>query len=111
MQTVTIRDLKNNPSNMTKYLENGESVFVTKHNKPIGITIPLNDDVLSMGIKKAVIVEQYKIGLISIGKMAQLLSISKIEAIRLLNDLHIDWLDYDESELNEQLETAKKYST
>ncbi|MFK5891755.1 MAG: UPF0175 family protein [Pseudomonadota bacterium] len=110
MRTVTIRDLKNNPSNMTKYLENGESVFVTKHNKPIGLTIPLNDDILSMGIKKAVAIEQYKMGLISVGKMAQFLSISKIKAIRLVNDLKIDWLEFDAKELNEQLETAKKYA-
>ena len=95
---------------MTKYLKEGESVFVTKHNKPIGITIPLNDDVLSIGIKKAVAIEQYKMGLISIGKMAQLLSISKTKAIRLLNDLNIDWLDYDADELKEQLDIARKHT-
>ena len=110
MQTVTIRDLKNNPSNLTKYLEDGQSVFVTKHNKPIGITLPLNDDVLSIGIKKAVAIEQYKMGLISVGKMAQFLDISKIKAIRLLNDLKIDWLDYEKNDLDTQLETAKKYA-
>ena len=107
---MSIRDLKNNPSDMTRYLKDGESVFVTKHNKPIGITIPLNDDVLSIGIKKAVAIEQYKMGLISIGKMAQLLSISKTKAIRLLNDLNIDWLDYDTDELKEQLVTARKHA-
>jgi len=110
MHSVSIRELKNNPSNMTKYLKEGESVFVTKHNKPIGITIPLNDDVLSIGIKKAVAIEQYKMGLISIGKMAQLLSISKTKAIRLLNDLNIDWLDYDTDELKEQLDIARKHA-
>ena len=110
MQTVAIRDLKNNPSNMTKYLEKGESVFVTKHNKPIGITIPLNDDVLSMGIKKAVAIEQYRLGLISLGKLAQFLSISKQKAIRLLNDLKIDWLDYSAEEIEDQLQNAKKYA-
>jgi len=110
MHSVSIRELKNNPSNMTKYLKEGESVFVTKHNKPIGITIPLNDDVLSIGIKKAVAIEQYKMGLISIGKMAQLLSISKTKAIRLLNDLNIDWLDYDAVELKEQLDIARKHT-
>jgi len=46
MQTVAIRDLKNNPSNMTKYLENNESIFITKHSRPISITLPLNDDTL-----------------------------------------------------------------
>ena len=110
MQTVAIRDLKNNPSNMTKYLENNESVFITKHSRPIGITLPLNDDTLSVGIKNLVALEQYKNGLISLGKMAEFLEISKQEAMSLVNRLGIDWLDYDEDELNTQLDIAKKYA-
>ena len=110
MQTVAIRDLKNNPSNMTKYLENNESVFITKHSRPIGVTLPLNDDTLSVGIKNLVALEQYKNGLISLGKMAEFLEISKQEAMSLVNRLGIDWLDYDETELNSQLDVAKKYA-
>ena len=110
MQTVAIRDLKNNPSNMTKYLENNESVFITKHSRPIGITLPLNDDTLSVGIKNLVAIEQYKNGLISLGKMADFLEISKQEAMSLVNRLGIDWLDYDENELDAQLDVAKKYA-
>ena len=110
MQTLAIRDLKNNPSNMTKYLENNESVFITKHSRPIGVTLPLNDDTLSVGIKNLVAIEQYKNGLISLGKMAEFLEISKQEAMSLVNRLGIDWLDYDENELNAQLDVAKKYA-
>jgi predicted HTH domain antitoxin len=110
MQTVAIRDLKNNPSNMTKYLENNESVFITKHSRPIGITLPLNDDTLSIGIKNLVAIEQYKNGLISLGKMAEFLEISKQEAMSLVNRLGIDWLDYDKKELDVQLDIAKKYA-
>ncbi len=95
MQTVSIRDLKNNPSNMTKYLENNESVFVTKHGKPIGITIPLNDDTLSMGIKKTVALEQYKQGLISMGKMAEIMGIDKQEAMQILNHHGLNWIEED----------------
>ena len=110
MQTVAIRDLKNNPSNMTKYLENNESVFITKHSRPIGITLPLNDDTLSVGIKNLVAIEQYRNGLISLGKMADFLEISKQEAMSLVNRLGIDWLDYDENELDTQLDVATKYA-
>lgn len=110
MQTVAIRDLKNNPSNMTKYLENNESVFITKHSKPIGITLPLNDDTLSIGLKKVVAIEQYKNGLISLGKMAEFLEIDKDEAMSLLNRLGIDWLDYTKEELDEQTTLAKRYA-
>ena len=109
MQTVAIRDLKNNPSNLTKHLENNEAVFITKHSKPIGITIPLNDDSFSLGLKKAVAIEQYKNGLISLGKMAEFLNISKVEATSLLNTLGIDWLDYSKEELEEQVKTASKH--
>ena len=110
MQTIAIRDLKINPSNMTKYLEKNESVFITKHSKPIGITLPLNDDTLSLGLKNVVAIEQYKNGLISLGKMAEFLEISKKEAMSLVNRLGIDWLDYDQEELDNQLETAQKYA-
>ena len=110
MQTVAIRDLKNNPSNMTKYLENNETVFITKHSKPIGITLPLNDDTLSIGLKKVVAIEQYKNGLISLGKMAEFLEIKKTEAMSLLNRLGIDWLDYSKEELDKQSNIAKKYA-
>ena len=110
MKTVAIRDLKNNPSNMTKYLQNNETVFITKHSKPIGVTIPLNDDTLSLGLKKAVVIEQYKNGLISLGKMAEFLEISKKEARSLLNTLGIDWLDYSKEELDEEVNTIKKYA-
>lgn len=95
MQTVAIRDLKNNPSSMTKYLDKGDSVFVTRHGKPIGITLPLNDDVFSMGIKKTVAIELYKMGIISLGKMSEMLEISKQEAMSLLNSLNITWIEDD----------------
>ncbi len=110
MQTVAIRDLKNNPSNMTKYLENNETVFITKHSKPIGITLPLNDDTLSIGVKNLVAIEQYKHGLISLGKMAEFLEITKKEAMSLVNRLGIDWLEYSKDELDKQLESATKYA-
>jgi hypothetical protein len=41
VQTLAIGDLKNNPSTMTKFLENNEAVFIRKHSRPIGVTIPL----------------------------------------------------------------------
>ena len=110
MQTVAIRDLKNNPSNMTKFLENNESVFITKHSRPIGITLPLNDDTLSIGIKNLVAIEQYQKGAISLGKMAEFLEISKEEARSLVHRLGIDWLGYEEEELESQVNIAKKYA-
>ena len=103
MQSVAIRDLKNNPSSLTKYLDSGESVFVTKHGKPIGITLPINDDVFSIGLKKTVAVELYKNNLISLGKMAKMLEISKQDAMSLLNTLDIEWIDDDVTNIKQEV--------
>jgi len=93
MHTVAIRDLKNNPSSMTKYLDEGSSVFVTRHGKPIGITLPINDDIFSIGLKKTVAIELYKMDIISLGKMAEMLEIPKQEAMSLLNTLNVTWIE------------------
>ena len=95
MENVSIRDLKNNPSSMTKYLDEGSSVFVTRHGKPIGITLPLNDDIFSIGVKKTVAIELYKMSIISLGKMAEMLEIPKQEAMSLLNTLNVSWVEDD----------------
>jgi predicted HTH domain antitoxin len=95
MHSVAIRDLKNNPSSMTKYLDEGSSVFVTRHGKPIGITLPLNEDLFSVGVKKTVAIELYKMEIISLGKMAEMLEIPKTEAIDLLHTLDISWVEED----------------
>ena len=84
-------------------------VFVTKHGKPIGITIPLDDDSLSIGIKKAVALQLYKDESISMGKMAQMMGISKQEAMKLLNDLKIEWLEYTKDELEKEAEKIQKW--
>jgi len=102
MHSVAIRDLKNNPSSLTKYLDEGSSVFVTRHGKPIGITIPLNDDVFSVGVKKSVAVELYTMGVISLGKMAEILEIRKKEAMGLLNSLDVLWIEDDVKAIEEE---------
>ena len=107
MHSIAIRDLKNNPTNMTKHLEKGHSVFVTKHGKPLGITIPFSEEMLSLGMHKAVALEQYKQGLISVGKMAELMGMGKPQAIKLLNDLNIDWMDYSKEELEAQMKVLE----
>ena len=103
MHTVAIRDLKNNPSSMTKYLDEGSSVFVTKHGKPIGITLPLNDDVFSIGVKKSVAVELYKMEVISLGKMAEILEMSKQEAMSLLDSLNLVWMDDNKKNIEDEI--------
>ncbi len=58
-------------------------------------------------IKKNFLLELYREGRISLGRMAALLGLSKIEMLGVLKDLKIP-LNYGASELDEDIETAKK---
>lgn len=88
---------------MTKHLNEGHSVFVTKHGKPIGITLPLNDDVFSIGVKKSVAVELFKMEVISLGKMAEILEMSKLEAMSLLDSLNLVWMDDNKKNIEDEI--------
>lgn len=58
-------------------------------------------------IKKNFLLELYREGRLSLGRMAALLGLSKIEMLGVMKDSHIP-LNYGASELDEDMETAKK---
>lgn len=58
-------------------------------------------------IKKNFLLELYREGRISLGRMAALLGLSKIEMLGVLKDLKIP-LNYGVSELDEDIETARR---
>jgi len=107
MKSVTLRDIKNNPAIMTKHLANGESVFVTKHGKPIGITLPLNDDILNQGLKEILYFDLYKKGEISFGKLAEFLEVRKDKLRKMFASLDMPIIDYTADEVKKELELLK----
>ncbi len=107
MKSVTLRDIKNNPAIMTKYLEKGELVFITKHGKPIGVTLPLDDSIVNQSLKEILFFDLYKKGEISFGKLAQFLGMRKDKLRRMFASLNIPVIDYNAGEVLEEMETFK----
>ena len=103
MQSVTIRDLKNNPATMTRHLEKGNSVFVTKHGRPIGITLPLNDSLINQSVKELLFFDLYKRGEISFGKLAEFLNVSKVRLRKMFVALDMPVIDYAPSEVEDEM--------
>jgi antitoxin (DNA-binding transcriptional repressor) of toxin-antitoxin stability system len=103
MHSITIRDLKNNPAIMTHHLEAGNSVFLTKHGKPIGITLPLDDSLVNQGIKELLFFDLYKKGEISFGKLAEFLDVSKARLRKMFVALDMPVIDYAPSEVEDEL--------
>jgi len=105
MTSIAIRELRNSPSNLTRSLEQDEYVFITKHGKPIGVAVPLSNDNLRFGLTRATVLQAWKQGELSLGKMAELLETSKDELRKILAEMNIPVINQD---ANEAMEEAEK---
>jgi len=103
MKTIGIKELQLNPASLTRSLEADEYTMITKRNKPIGIAISFNDEVITYGLKTALMVDAYKNGYLSLGQFAEALDIDHEEAMKTLSMMGVDIVDYD---FNEDLKLA-----
>ena len=95
MQAIGIKELQTNPAILTKSLEAREYSMITKRSKPIGIAVAFDDEVLTLGLQKALLLEAYKNSLLSLGQLSKSLKVSKKETLLLLSLMGIDVIDYD----------------
>jgi len=107
MNSVTLREIKNNPATMTTYLTEGKPVFLTKHGKPIGVTLPLNNSMVDQSIKELLYFDLYKKDEISFGKLAEFLGVRKDKLRRMFTALNMPVIDYPAHEVLEELEAFK----
>ena len=95
MQAIGIKDLQINPAILTKSLEAHEYSMITKRSKPIGIAVAFDDEILTLGLQKALLIDAYKNSLLSLGQLSTSLNISKKETMKVLSLMGIDIIDYD----------------
>lgn len=105
MNSLGIKDLQTNPANLTKALDAHELTLITKHSKPIGLALSFNDEILTNGLKTALLLEAYRSSVISLGQFCSELAISKKKALKMLSLMNIDVIDYD---FNDDLKTIDK---
>ena len=95
MQTIGIKDLQVNPATLSRSLENGEYMMITKRNKPIGMAFSFDDTIVTNGLKTSLMIDAYKKGYLSLGQVAKALDIDKARAMKLLSLMGVDVIDYD----------------
>ena len=108
MITAGIKDIKSNPSLITKAVEKkDEYLFISKRGKPIAVALSLDNEIFDYGFKKWILIKAYKKGDISLGQLARSLKQSQQETMKMLSQLGIDLIDYD---LSDELKTIEKLS-
>jgi len=94
METIGIKDLQINPAALTRSLEANQYAMITKRNKPIGIAISFNDKIIDKGLKRALMIDAYEKGHISLGQLSTSLELSKKKVLKMLALMGIDSVDY-----------------
>jgi len=96
MLTAGIKEIKNNPSIITKLVENSdEYLFISKRGKPIAVALSLDNDIFDHGFKKWILIQAYKKGDLSLGQLSKALDQSYAKTMEMLSLLSIDVIDYD----------------
>lgn len=108
MLTIGIKELKNNPSILTKGVEDeDEYLFISKRGKPIALAMSLNNEVFEHGFKKWVLIKAYKKGDLSLGQLSKSLEQSYQDTMMMLSTLGIAVIDYD---LEDDMATIERLS-
>jgi len=96
MLTVGIKEIKNNPSIITKGVEDSdEYLFISKRGTPIAVAMSLDNKVFDHGFKKWILIKAYKKGDLSLGQLSKALGQSYQDTMEMLGILGIDVIDYD----------------
>jgi predicted HTH domain antitoxin len=106
MLTIGIKEIKNNPSIITKGVEDKDNyLFISKRGKPIAVAMSLDNNVFEHGFKKWVLIKAYAKGDLSLGQLSKALKLSYVDTMKMLGALGIAVIDY---ELADDLNTIEK---
>lgn len=104
MPTHSVRELKNNPSELFRELDEGKTPVLTRRGEPIGVAVPFST-VLEAGAETALAIHLLAQGAISLGTAARMARRSVEDLLDLLKDIGIEDVLYDEERLREDIET------
>jgi len=106
MLSIGIKEIKNNPSIITKGVEDKDNyLFISKRGKPIAVAMSLENEVFNHGFKKWVLIKAYKHGDLSLGQLSKALKLSYVETMEMLGVLGISVIDYD---LDDEIDTIER---
>jgi prevent-host-death family protein len=105
-QVYSARELRNLSGEVIQQAEHGNLGLITKHGKPVMLTIPFNEALLSLGVHRSMAASLFSTGELTLSQAAKLANMPLEAFIQLLGDVGIDAVDYSPDDLKEELEHA-----
>jgi prevent-host-death family protein len=107
MDTFSIRDLRERSGDLVRELEAGHLALITKHGRPVGVTVPMTEALLQRGVPLALAIELFRVHAVSLGLAARIAGLATIEFLEELGRLGIPAVDYDPAELDAELKALE----
>jgi prevent-host-death family protein len=103
MNLFTVRDLRERTSELIRDAEAGKLSVVTKHGQPVFVAVPLDEQMIQVGLPVAFAMRLYEEEVLSLGKAARLAQLSPEAFIEKLGAAGIPVVRYDPQELDSEL--------
>jgi antitoxin (DNA-binding transcriptional repressor) of toxin-antitoxin stability system len=104
MNTVGIKELKTNPAVLSRTVEAGDYLLISKRGKPFALATGLDNAIFDGGMRQWLLTKGFAEGGLSLGQLSKALDKSVSDTVRLLDMLGIPVLDYD---LEDELDTLE----
>ena len=103
METFSVRDLRERSGELVRKLEEGHLAVITKHGRPLAVTVPMTETLLEKGVPLALALELFKTHVVSLELAAKIAGVSYAAFLDHLARLGIPAVDYATAELDEEL--------
>ncbi len=94
MQTLGLKEIQRNPAVLVHSIDHEDYTIITKRGQPLGVTVSFDSHILDGGLRESISLKAFEMGMISLGKLAELLKLTKSETMMLLDRLAIPVTDY-----------------
>lgn len=103
MDTLTVDDITEQPTRIIHDVENGEIALVTKEGRALFVAVPVDEQLIKLGLPSALAIRLYEQEVVSLGKAAQIAAVSVGEFIDYVGARRIPVVRYSPRELEEEL--------
>ena len=103
MDTFTVRDLREHTGALIHDAEAGKLSLITKHGRPVFLAVPFSEELLELGLGKALAVKLYKEEALTLGKAAKLANQSIEAFVERLGKLGVPVVHYPADDIDKEL--------